>query len=112
MTGTRPEPPDPLPATERVRLAVYHGFARTGRAPGVPELAALTLLTPDGVRRELRALHGSRDVVLDPQDGDRIVMAHPFASVPLGFSVVTPPRRKRRGFSLSRYGFATDQPGP
>ncbi|MFE0465190.1 hypothetical protein ACFW1A_38655 [Kitasatospora sp. NPDC058965] len=25
---------------------------------------------------------------------------------------VTPPRRKRRGFSLSRVGLATDQPGP
>ncbi|WP_051813381.1 organomercurial lyase [Kitasatospora sp. MBT63] len=88
MNGTRPEAPDPLPATERVRLAVYHGFARTGRAPGVPELAALTFLTPGGVRRELRTLHGSRDVVLDPRDGDRIVMAHPFASVPLGFSIM------------------------
>lgn len=25
---------------------------------------------------------------------------------------VTPPRRERRGFSLSRLGVATDQPGP
>ncbi|MGW6915370.1 hypothetical protein ACWGB8_16365 [Kitasatospora sp. NPDC054939] len=24
----------------------------------------------------------------DPRDGDRVVMAHPFASVPLGFSVM------------------------
>ncbi|GAA1673316.1 organomercurial lyase [Kribbella yunnanensis] len=75
-------------ATERVRLAVYHGFARSGHAPGVEELAVLTELTPDQVRSELRALHASHDLVLDPQDGDQIVMAHPFASVPLGFSVM------------------------
>ncbi|WP_245606470.1 organomercurial lyase, partial [Streptomyces himastatinicus] len=56
----------------------------------MPELAALTELTADEVRRELRALalHDSHDVVLDPRDHDRVVMAHPFASVPLGFSVM------------------------
>jgi hypothetical protein len=77
-----------LQGTERVRLAVHHGFARTGRAPGVPELAALTGLTPDQVRQEMRVLHARHDLVLDPHDGDRVVMAHPFASVPLGFSVM------------------------
>ncbi|MFB7367924.1 hypothetical protein ACFC05_37635, partial [Streptomyces hydrogenans] len=84
-TSTAPTNPD---ATERVRLAVYHGFARTGRAPGVPEAAALTGLAPDRVRQELRTLHARHDLVLDPRDDDRIVMAHPFASVPLGFSVM------------------------
>ncbi len=73
---------------EKVRLAVYDGFARTGQAPSVPELAAVTAFTPDRVRQELRALHERRDVVLDSQDNDRVVMAHPFASVPLGFSVM------------------------
>ncbi|MFB7368526.1 organomercurial lyase [Streptomyces sp. NPDC056222] len=77
-----------LDETETVRLAVYHGFARTGRAPSVPELGALTGITPDQVRQELRTLHGSRDLVLDPRDNDHVVMAHPFASVPLGFSVM------------------------
>ncbi|MFD3941303.1 organomercurial lyase [Streptomyces sp. NPDC058579] len=77
-----------LSGAERVRLAVYHGFARTGGAPGVGELAGLTRLTGDQVRRELRGLHESRDLVLDPEDADRVVMAHPFASVPLGFSVM------------------------
>ncbi|GHJ37985.1 organomercurial lyase [Streptomyces sp. TS71-3] len=74
--------------TERVRLAVYTGFADTGRAPGVPDLAALTGLDPDQVREGLGTLHERHDVVLDPKDADRIVMAHPFASVPFGFSVM------------------------
>jgi hypothetical protein len=73
---------------EKVRLAVYNGFARTGRAPSGPELAALTGLAPADVRRALHALHASHDVFLDPRDNDQVVMAHPFASVPLGFSVM------------------------
>ncbi|MFD9886955.1 organomercurial lyase [Streptomyces alboflavus] len=88
MTGNTSGAPTGPNRTERVRLAVYQGFARTGRAPGVPELAALTGLAPDEARQELRALHESHDVVLDPRDHDRVVMAHPFASVPLGFSVM------------------------
>jgi hypothetical protein len=87
MTDNAPAPAS-LPATERVRLAIYHGFARTGHAPSVPDLAHLTGLAPGQVRQELRALHASHDVVLDPQDNDHVVMAHPFASVPLGFSVM------------------------
>ncbi|PKT71384.1 hypothetical protein CW362_19515 [Streptomyces populi] len=83
--STAPVSPD---ETEGVRLAVYHGFAGTGRAPSVPELSALTALAPDRVRQELRTLHARHDLVLDPQDEDRVVMAHPFASVPLGFSVM------------------------
>jgi Alkylmercury lyase len=62
--------------TEDVRLAVYRSFTATGRAPEpgpLPEAA-------------LRELHEQRHVVLD-RDG-RIVMAHPFAAVPLGFSVM------------------------
>ncbi|MEV2272688.1 organomercurial lyase [Nonomuraea africana] len=73
---------------EDVRLAVYTGFARTGRAPGPPELAARTGLAVDRVRQALRHLHESRDLVLDTGDGDRVVMAHPFSAVPLGFSVM------------------------
>ncbi|MFB7248304.1 organomercurial lyase [Streptomyces populi] len=83
--STAPVSPD---ETEGVRLAVYRGFAGTGRAPSVPELSALTALAPDRVRQELRTLHARHDLVLDPQDEDRVVMAHPFASVPLGFSVM------------------------
>lgn len=75
--------------TETVRLAVYQAFAEDGRAASVGELGAATGLTRDQVRGALRGLHASRDLVLDA-DGERIVMAHPFASVPLGFSVMGP----------------------
>jgi Alkylmercury lyase len=71
---------------EDVRLAVYHGFAATGRAPAVAELGERVGASPDEVRAALRHLHDARHVVLGPE-GD-IVMAHPFSSVPLGFSVM------------------------
>jgi alkylmercury lyase-like protein len=62
--------------TEDVRLAVYRSFAVTGRPP---ERGSLD-------ERALRELHDRRHVVLDGDD--RIVMAHPFSAVPLGFSVM------------------------
>lgn len=61
---------------EDVRLAVYRSFAQTGRAPEPRSL--------DG--EALHELHEQRHVVLDREG--RIVMAHPFAAVPLGFSVM------------------------
>jgi hypothetical protein len=72
-------------ATEDVRLAVYRAFARTGQAPTTQELAAHTGMEPHQVAEALQDLHRTRDLVLD---GSRIVMAHPFASIPLGFSVM------------------------
>jgi hypothetical protein len=71
---------------EDVRLAVYAHFATSGRAPDIGELAAATGLPDLSTDAALRALHDSRDVVLDAHG--RIAMAHPFASVPLGFSVM------------------------
>jgi hypothetical protein len=71
---------------EDVRLAVYHRLAATGQAPGVDELATQLGIGPDEVGAALRALHGSRDLVLDA-DG-KVVLAHPFATIPLGFSVM------------------------
>lgn len=61
---------------EDLRLAIYRSFAATGRAPVVEDMAALERLA------------AARHVVLDG-DGD-IVMAHPFAAIPLGFSVMGP----------------------
>jgi Alkylmercury lyase len=87
MTEHAPEPPRPN-QTEDVRLAVYSGFALTGHAPSAPELATSTGLTTDQVQQALQRLHATRDVVLDSRDNDQIVMAHPFSSVPLGFSVM------------------------
>ncbi|MDT0469274.1 organomercurial lyase [Streptomyces gibsoniae] len=74
--------------TEQIRLAVYSHFARTGDAPSPLDLATQTGLAPAQVRHALEALHEHRDLVLDVENRDRIVMAHPFASVPLGFSVM------------------------
>lgn len=74
--------------TESVRLAVYAHFAATGDAPTPQDLAHATGATPDEVRHALEILHASHDVVLDSHNRDRIVMAHPFASIPLGFSVM------------------------
>ncbi|MEV5834577.1 organomercurial lyase [Nocardia sp. NPDC052112] len=73
---------------EQIRVAVYSHFARTGDAPSPTDPAVVTGLPPDEVGSALAALHEHRDVVLDGQDRDRILMAHPFASIPLGFSVM------------------------
>ena len=62
--------------TEDIRLAVYRSFADTGRPPPRGSL-------DDQAMRELEE---QGHVVLSA-DGE-IVMAHPFASVPLGFSVM------------------------
>jgi hypothetical protein len=61
---------------EEVRLAVYRSFAATGRAPAAGSLDA----------QALHELHDQRHIVLGPDD--EIVMAHPFSSTPLGFSVM------------------------
>jgi hypothetical protein len=70
---------------ERIRLAVYDGFRRTGQTPTFERLAAAARIEPDAVPEALDALDRSRDLVL--RDG-RIAMAHPFSAVPLGFSVM------------------------
>jgi hypothetical protein len=71
---------------ETVRLAVYRGFATTGRAPGVAELATAAGAETSAVRASLQRLAAARLLVLG--DDDAIVMAHPFTSVPLGFAVM------------------------
>jgi hypothetical protein len=73
-------------AIEDLRVAVYRSFARTGRAPGLAELVERFGASGDDVRRGLRELHRRRHVALD--DDDRVLMAHPFTSVPLGFAVM------------------------
>jgi hypothetical protein len=71
---------------EDVRLAVYSSFARTGRVPGAAGLAAELGATPGDVRAALGRLHDQRHVVLGADEA--VVMAHPFAAIPLGFSVM------------------------
>jgi hypothetical protein len=76
----------PAEYREDVRLAVYDSFRRLGRAPTVAELAAAVPSGAGRAREALAALDASRDLVFDGRD--KIIMAHPFSSVPLGFSVM------------------------
>jgi hypothetical protein len=76
---------DAAAAAERVRLAVYRGFADTGRAPTRDALAAAAGLSAEAVEGALATLARARHVVLDSVG--EIVMAHPFASIDLHFSV-------------------------
>jgi hypothetical protein len=71
---------------EDLRLAVYTSLAASGRAPGPAELAVALDTTERQVRDGLRRLAESRHVVLGPDD--EVVLAHPFATVPMGFSVM------------------------
>jgi hypothetical protein len=71
---------------EELRLLVYRSFAETGAAPSTGDLASALIADPETVDAGLRELSAGRHVVLD--NAGRIVMAHPFASVPMGFSVM------------------------
>ena len=71
---------------EGLRLAVYRSFARTGRPPGAGDLAKQLASDVAAVQPGLVELARARHLVLD-QVG-RIVMAHPFSAVPLGFAVM------------------------
>lgn len=75
-------------SAESVRLAVYRCFARTGRAPAIDDLATGTTMPVGEIRHQLGRLHENRHLVVDARDPDRILMAHPFSAVPLGFSVM------------------------
>jgi Alkylmercury lyase len=75
-----------IPSAEDVRLAVYRGFAEHGRAESPADLARLLGTSDKCVRVRLHELARQRHVVLS--DDDTILMAHPFASIALGFSVM------------------------
>jgi hypothetical protein len=72
---------------ETLRLAVYLRLAATGAAPSVPTLADLVDADEDEVVEGLADLAAGRHVVLG-HDGFTVVLAHPFATIPLGFSVM------------------------
>lgn len=71
---------------EDLRLMIYRAFASSGRVPDVGGLAERLETTVSEVREGLTALARARHVVLDA-DGT-VVMAHPFAGIPMGFSVM------------------------
>jgi hypothetical protein len=70
---------------ERLRVAVYRGFAATGAPPTVEALAATVDRSTAHLVAGLEALAEAHHLVL--RDG-RIVLAHPFASTNFGFSVM------------------------
>jgi hypothetical protein len=72
---------------ETLRLAVYGAFVRDGRPPTKKDLARELDCDVEEVARELQVLARERHIVVDEEG--RIVMAHPFSAIPLGFSVMT-----------------------
>ncbi len=71
---------------EALRLAVYRGFAETGRAPAHADLAAVTGWAETEIAGGLRQLAEQHHLALDADGG--IVLAHPFATRNFGFSVM------------------------
>jgi hypothetical protein len=70
---------------EDLRLAVYTSLASTGRAPDDAALATALGAGPDEIQAGLRELAAARHLALDA-DG-RVLLAHPFSTIDLGFSV-------------------------
>ena len=77
---------------EDLRLAVYGQFARTGQAPTATELATRFEVPVTEVAEGLVELASRRHLALDPTRSDDgvplIALAHPFSSIPMGFSVM------------------------
>jgi Alkylmercury lyase len=71
---------------EAVRVALYRGFAASGRCPSADELVEAAGDDEAAVHAALERLAEARHVALDA-DG-AVVMAHPFTSRNLGFSVM------------------------
>jgi hypothetical protein len=76
----------PLLGLEDLRLAIYRGFATAGRAPAIDTMAAALGTSAEAISTGLRELAQARHLVLD--DVGAIVMAHPFAAIPLGFAAM------------------------
>ncbi|MCS5735232.1 alkylmercury lyase family protein [Herbiconiux daphne] len=72
---------------ERIRLAVYRGFAQTGRVPTRREMPAAYGIDDAALEGVLDELAAARHIVLA---GGEIELAHPFASRSFGFSVMGP----------------------
>jgi Alkylmercury lyase len=71
---------------EAVRVAIYRSLAGTGTVPSPEALAAASGTEPEEVGAAVRRLADARHVVLDATGA--LVMAHPFATIPLGFAVM------------------------
>jgi len=65
----------------RVKLAIYHHFAETGRRPSPDDIASSVDTDVDQVLDAYRNLRAERVLVLEA-DGASILMAPPFSGVP------------------------------
>jgi hypothetical protein len=70
---------------EDLRLAIYDSLASTGRGPDTAALAARLGAAVNEIEAGLRQLAAARLLALDPSG--QIVLAHPFSTIDLGFSV-------------------------
>ena len=80
------QPDDHHVIDEEVRLAIYRSFAGSGRCMSrrtIAETIGISIADVDGAFERLAT---ERHIALDGEG--RVAMAHPFASVPLGFSVM------------------------
>lgn len=73
-------------ALKDVRFRIYEAFAKYGIPPTPEDLASDTSLTISEIQKVLQDLAATRNIVID--EHYRILMAHPFSSIPLGFSVM------------------------
>lgn len=81
------DPPDDFDWT--VRTHVYAAFGRSGKAPSVGDLAALTGASPGRVKASLLKLQEAHEVAAR-DGGEGVWMAHPFSAVPTAYPVQTP----------------------
>ena len=72
--------------TKEVRLFIYESFSQFGHAPKISDIVSKFKISEKFVREILSELASLRLIVID-QDHN-ILMAHPFSSVNLGFSVM------------------------
>ncbi len=73
-------------AQDRTRRAILEGYARTGYAPSIADLADATGFAPDAVRDQLGKLKARDMVVLEP-DGATIAGSYPFSERDTGHRV-------------------------
>ncbi|HWM33290.1 MAG TPA: organomercurial lyase [Pseudolysinimonas sp.] len=85
MSAATAPTPDPR-VVERVRSHIYVQLAATGDAPTVLAVADRLGLRPLEAAGAFDALAAGRHLVLDADR--RILMAHPFSTIPLRFSVM------------------------
>ena len=71
---------------QEIRLYVYQQFAETGTAPDTHQIAQNFNLTLEATKEIIQELADSRHIAIDKDH--KILMAHPFSSVPLGFAVM------------------------